>query len=78
VRSLSMKQSDGGNKKSGGDANRAAHLAELTRKIQDWRADLIRLEEKGRKAQAANIRTWIKSAERVAHLLKRAPNAEES
>jgi hypothetical protein len=51
--------------------DRAAHLAELTGKIHDWKADVARLEQEGRTIQATVVKSWIKSAERVTGLLSK-------
>jgi len=50
--------------------DRTSHLRELTRDIQIWKADAARLEREGNPRKASVVRSWIKSAERVAELLK--------
>jgi len=52
----------------------ATHLADLNRDIQNWRADIERLELDGLTAKANAVRGWIKSAERLVALLKQTPN----
>ena len=54
--------------------DRAAHLADLNRDIQNWKAEVERLELDGHTAKANAVRNWIKSAEHLADLLKRMPN----
>jgi hypothetical protein len=54
--------------------DRAEHLAELSRDIQNWKTDVERLELDGQTDRASAMRRWIKSAERLAELLRQMPN----
>ena len=52
----------------------ATHLADLNRDIQNWQAEVKRLELEGLTAKADIVRGWIKSAERLTGLLRSMPN----
>ena len=52
----------------------AAHLADLNRDIENWQAEVKRLELEGLTAKADIVRGWIKSAERLTGLLRGMPN----
>jgi len=63
--------------KGGGQMSydRAEHLADLNRDIQNWQAEVKRLELEGHTSRADAVRGWIKSAKRLADLLRTTPNA---
>jgi len=50
-----------------------AHLAELDRDIQNWKAKVERLELNCQTDQATAMRRWINGAERLAELLRQMP-----
>ena len=52
----------------------ATHLADLNRDIQNWQAEVKRLELEGLTTKADIVRGWIKSAERLTELLRHMPN----
>jgi len=54
--------------------DRATHLADLNRDIQNWQADVKRLEIEGYTSRANEVRRWIKSAQHFADLLRHMPN----
>ena len=54
--------------------DRAAHLAQLSRDIQNWKAQVKRFESDGHTNKANEIRRWIKSAEHLADLLRKTPS----
>ena len=56
--------------------DRAEHLADLNRDIQNWQAEVKRLELEGHTSRANAVRRWIKSAERLAERLKQRPETQ--
>jgi len=56
------------------DMDRDLHLEHLTRDMRYWNREIERLEREGRKAKAAQMKSWIKSAQRLADRLKELPS----
>ena len=54
--------------------DRADHLADLNRDIQNWQAEVKRLELEGHTSKADAVRGWIKSAMRLAEVLRNTPH----
>jgi hypothetical protein len=55
------------------DANRIAHLKQLSGDINRWKLEAERLEAVGQKSRAEAMRKWAKSAERLAERIKVLP-----
>jgi hypothetical protein len=56
------------------DANRRAHLNQLTSDIGKWLREAERLEKDGLKSRAAVLRGWARSASRVVDRIKELPS----